>query len=658
MDDPYYRSRAKRSYSYRERDYPEEPSGRQKKFVSEDPFSDLPPILPKPAPGDTVFRLLCPEPKVGCVIGKGGSIVKTLRHETGAKIFIPDFFEGAEERVIFISSSESDWKRIRDMERGRRDRDRGNRDTRISPAQDALMQIHARVLEGGFADESPTKDGDSSRGLTTRLLVPNSQVGCLLGKGGHIIEQMRQESKTQIRILPRDQAPFCSMPSDEIVQIVGDANAVKKALQLVSTQLFENPPRERHPRASRSPSRGAFLSEDLSSPYQPALRSRTNYNAGEHQKSLPLSHSEYGAGANTMGGHFHGSGKTHRDEKWEAPSSNNELVFRILCPREKIGGIIGKGGTIVRSLEEEIGVSINVCSSVHGSDERVVMISSVEHPDDSISPAQEALLHVQTKIADLGPDEDAVITSRLLVSPSEVGCLLGKGGTIIAEMRRLTGANIRILGKDDLPPCALPTDEVVQIVGDIRNARKALVQVTERLRSNLRSEKSLEAGGVPLSLGNSTSQTRYDFLSPGQIDFNDLPASGIQSAGRSASSYGKTSPPNYWTGQELGGPRLTGYESPVPHKNSDLFRTTGALVTKTTVEVVLPSRLVGLIFADGSAIAQIRQISGAQVNFLDVRPGAAEAVVEISGTPEQTQSAQSLLQAFVLRGQTSTLNYA
>lgn len=108
-------------------------------------------------------------------------------------------------------------------------------------------------------------------------------------------------------------------------------------------------------------------------------------------------------------------------------------------------------------------------------------------------------------------------------------------------------------------------------------------------------------------------------------------------------------------------------------------------MTKTTVEVVLPSRIVGLIFADGSTISQIRQvcngplllsamvllesvfyeggllalqISGAQVNFLDVRPGAAEAVVEISGTPEQTQSAQSLLQAFILRGQTSSLGYA
>eukprot|EP00250_Pteridium_aquilinum_P016424 c23097_g2_i1 orf=376-2331(-) len=650
MDNQHYRSRGKRNYSYREREYPE-PNGRHnKKFISEDPFSGLPPILPKPAPGDTVFRLLCPEPRVGCVIGKGGGIVKSLRHETGAKIFIPDFFEGAEERVIFISSSESDWERIRDMDRGRqRDRDRDNRDIRMSPAQDALMQVHARIVEGGFINDLNTMDEDPSRGVTTRLLVPNSQVGCLLGKGGHIIEQMRQESKTQIRILPRDQAPFCSMPSDEIVQIVGDANAVRKALHLVSTQLVENPPRERHPGASRSPSRGAFLSED--SPYQPALNSRGSYNnAGQHQKNLPLSHSDFGAGAGAMGGHFHGSGNARPD------AQDDDLVFRILCPREKIGGIIGKGGSIVRTLEEEIGVSINVCGAVPGSDERVVIISSIEHPDDNISPAQEALLHVQTKIADLGPDEDAVITSRLLVSANQVGCLLGKGGSIIAEMRRLTGANIRLLGKDDLPLCAHPTDEVVQIVGDIRNAREALVQVTKRLRSNLYFEKSLEAGNAPSSVGNSTPQNRHDFLSLGQIDY---PVSGGQSAGRSASSYGgKSSPPGYWNVQDLlGGSHLAGYESPLPHKESDLFRTTGALVTKTTVEVVLPSRVVGSIFGDGSKIAQIRQMSGAQVNFLDVRPGAAEAVVEISGTPEQTQSAQSLLQAFIMRGQTSSHGY-
>lgn len=53
--------------------------------------------------------------------------------------------------------------------------------------------------------------------------------------------------------------------------------------------------------------------------------------------------------------------------------------------------------------------------------------------------------------------------ARLLVSSNQIGCLLGKGGAIISEMRKLTGAYIRILGKDQIPKCASESEEVVQV---------------------------------------------------------------------------------------------------------------------------------------------------------------------------------------------------
>lgn len=87
----------------------------------------------------------------------------------------------------------------------------------------------------------------------------------------------------------------------------------------------------------------------------------------------------------------------------------------------------------------------------------------LQHPDDNISPAQEAVLHVQSRIVDLGSDQDGVITTRLLVPSNQIGCLLGRGGSIIADMRKATRANIRILAKDQLPRCALETDELVQV---------------------------------------------------------------------------------------------------------------------------------------------------------------------------------------------------
>lgn len=54
-------------------------------------------------------------------------------------------------------------------------------------------------------------------------------------------------------------------------------------------------------------------------------------------------------------------------------------------------------------------------------------------------------------------------TTRLLVPTSRIGCLIGKGGAIITEIRRITKANIRILSKENLPKIAADDDEMVQV---------------------------------------------------------------------------------------------------------------------------------------------------------------------------------------------------
>lgn len=98
----------------------------------------------------------------------------------------------------------------------------------FSPAQEALFLIHERILEsdvqfamngGGYGNEEDDYGGRGNR-VATRLVVSRMHVGCLLGKGGKIIEQMRIETKTQIRILPRDHTlPRCVSMSEEIVQV-------------------------------------------------------------------------------------------------------------------------------------------------------------------------------------------------------------------------------------------------------------------------------------------------------------------------------------------------------------------------------------------------------------------------------------------------------
>lgn len=164
----------------------------------------------------TSYRILCHDVKAGGVIGKSGSIIKSIRQHTGAWINVHELIPGDEERIIEISDT--------------RRRDPEGRMPQFSPAQEALFMIHDRILESdagfgnGFGGNGDDDDDFGPRGggnrVATRMVVSRMHVGCLLGKGGKIIEQMRIETKTQIRILPRDHnLPRCVSMSEEIVQV-------------------------------------------------------------------------------------------------------------------------------------------------------------------------------------------------------------------------------------------------------------------------------------------------------------------------------------------------------------------------------------------------------------------------------------------------------
>ena len=86
----------------------------------------------------------------------------------------------------------------------------------------------------------------------------------------------------------------------------------------------------------------------------------------------------------------------------------------------------------------------------------------MQHPDERICAPQDAVLRVQTRIFRAAPENKAV-TAKIIVSAHQIGCILGKGGAVISEMRKTTGAYIRILGKDQTPQYAAENEEVVQV---------------------------------------------------------------------------------------------------------------------------------------------------------------------------------------------------
>ncbi|KDP45554.1 hypothetical protein JCGZ_18179 [Jatropha curcas] len=599
----------------------------------------------------TTYRILCHDIKAGGVIGKSGSIIKSIRQHTGAWINVHELIPGDEERIIEISDT--------------RRRDPEGRMPAFSPAQEALFLIHDRILEsdaqfamngGGYGNEEEDYGG-GGRGnrVATRLVVSRMHVGCLLGKGGKIIEQMRIETKTQIRILPRDHTlPRCVSMSEEIVQVVGDVNAVKNAIAIISSRLRESQHRDRshgnfHGRV-HSPER--FFADDDYIPHMNNTGRRSSVDGPSFGSRLSTSNYRSSNYSSQQSGYLVEAGTAMADNA--QPFYGEDLVFRILCPIDKVNKVIGESDGIVDLLQNEIGVDVKVSDPVSGSDEQVIIISSEEGPDDELFPAQEALLHIQTRIVDLVPDKDNIIKTKLIISSSEIGCFEGRDGSL-SEMERSTGANIQILPREKLPACVSDADELVQIEGEIKAARDALVEVTLRLRSYLYKEFFQKDNPLPISeSGNAGNALGTETSSPNNVTPGRDSYSGAEP---SAATYS-----NVQSSAAVQQPKDAGGSSTDKLKQNEserreevpatITRIPKPLVTRSTLEIVIPEHAVPkLVTKSKNKLAQISELSGANVTLLEDRPGETENIIQISGTPEQAERAQSLLQGFILSTQ-------
>lgn len=183
-----------------------------------------------------LFRILCPATKTGGVIGKGGAIIRQFREDTGARIRIDDPVLGCDERVIIIVADAVKSKREVPAVNGCIEANNAEEsvnlrnsspnsmavdDDESSPAQQALVRVFERILRVDEEREEKEKKVDLSNvAVCCRLLAPSNQVGCVLGRGGKIVEKIRHESGAQIRVFPKDHIPVCASPGDELIQVV------------------------------------------------------------------------------------------------------------------------------------------------------------------------------------------------------------------------------------------------------------------------------------------------------------------------------------------------------------------------------------------------------------------------------------------------------
>ncbi|XP_076921128.1 KH domain-containing protein At4g18375-like isoform X1 [Bidens hawaiensis] len=383
---------------------------------------------------ETVYRILCQSRKIGSVIGKGGGIVKALREETQAKITVAETVPGSEERVITISSP-SNMPAKSNTE---------NNDMELHcAAQDALLKVHDRIIEEDISGDNP---------ITARLLVPNNTVGCVLGKKGDVIQRLRSETGASIRVMPGDEHPACALTTDELVQISAKPDVAKGALYQVSTLLHQNPRKDKPPTVkdqNMTPARRAVCAEPPM-PWMGPIRFGSN-------------------GVNDDYAAAHGE------------DVSSEFSMKILCSSAKIGGVIGKGGSSVRQLQQATGANIHVGEGFAGCDERVIRVSSFEALRNPRSQTIDAVLNIQDISNEHG--EKGIMTTRLLIPSSKVGCIIGQGGQVINEMRRRTKADIRVFSKEERPKFADEDEELVQVSGNFNAAKDAVSEIALRFRA-------------------------------------------------------------------------------------------------------------------------------------------------------------------------------
>ncbi|KAL8113229.1 hypothetical protein AgCh_020522 [Apium graveolens] len=589
-----------------------------------------------------VYRILCPDKVIGSVIGKSGKVINTIRQDSRAKVKVVDPFPGAKDRVLTV------YCYVKEKVDVEVDEEFDDKEP-LCAAQEALLMVH-NVISTAVASlgDSYKKDSDKEE---CQILVPASQSANIIGKSGSTIKKLRGKTRTNIRVTSKDASDpshSCAMHFDNFIQITGESEAVKKALFAISAIMYKFGPKEDISLDTTVPDAPPSIIIPSDVPVYPAAGLYPGLDSIVNSRSLP---SILGATHVPELSHYADTGHTWPVYSSSVPvvsgyggaSRSEELIIKVLCSSSKIGRVIGRGGASIKSVRHTSGARVDVDDKKTDNNECTITITSTEKLDDMKSMAVEAVLMLQEKIND---EEDETISIRLLIPCKVIGCIIGKSGSIINEIRKRTKADVRI-SKGDKPTRADDSSEIVEVVGEVGSVRDALVQIVLRLRDDVLRDRegnrnpsdgvghgSLYTGSVSHSVPRvlpgipPVSHTGYE---PQRGDGG----SGLNMLS-SDSFYGYGSLP-------MGD---SGYGSLSSPYSSKLY---GGLPPPTDLEMVVPAHAVGKVMGKGGAnIDNIRKISGADVEISHSKSSRGDRVALISGTPEQKRAAENLIQAFIM----------
>ncbi|XP_011099964.1 KH domain-containing protein HEN4 isoform X1 [Sesamum indicum] len=197
------------------------------------------------------------------------------------------------------------------------------------------------------------------------------------------------------------------------------------------------------------------------------------------------------------------------------PPAAGQVAFRLLCHDHSAGGVIGSSGSIIKHLETLTGSKIRFEERTPNCHERVINIvgdavverkisvgRSEKYEMVDVSKAQEGLMRVFERVLEVegnggnNENEDneknsnGLISCRLLAPTGQIGALIGKRGKIVDGIRKRSGAKIRVLKEEQIPACASPEEELIQIMGSVVAVKRAMLAVSSRLQDQTLGERA------------------------------------------------------------------------------------------------------------------------------------------------------------------------
>ncbi|TMS06434.1 Poly(rC)-binding protein 3 [Larimichthys crocea] len=290
------------------------------------------------------IRLLMHGKEVGSIIGKKGETVKKMREESGARINISE--GNCPERIVTIT---------------------GPTDTIFK----AFAMI-AYKFEEDIINSMSNSPATSKPPVTLRLVVPASQCGSLIGKGGSKIKEMRESTGAQVQVAG-DMLPNST---ERAVTISGTPEAIIQCVKQICVVMLESPPK------------GATI------PYRPKPCLHPSHffwwpglhNSGTIRHTTPRSVDQappVGYAANPL----YPSRTDHPcfpcQISFLVPLLSNTgldaspqaSTHELTIPNDLIGCIIGRQGTKINEIRQMSGAQIKIANAMEGSSERQITIT-------------------------------------------------------------------------------------------------------------------------------------------------------------------------------------------------------------------------------------------------------------------------------------------